>query len=93
MRLSKMVEELQESSLKNQEVPEIHLKDFKGDLEREVLNITKEKEKRDRIGYIMSSVVANTSCNFDHIGADDRHKFAKQYAASTFNYKRIFAQA
>lgn len=77
MRMCQISDLLQESSLKRNEISEIDLKDFKGDLEREVMNIQKEKEKRDRIGFIMSTVISNINCNFDHIGADERHKLGK----------------
>lgn len=49
------------------------LKDFKGNLEAEIHRYYAEKDKRDRIGFIVSKTIANTSCDFDNLLLDDAY--------------------
>ena len=77
-------------NLQNQVKTEVvTLGDFKGDLEKDVSQIYKEKEKRDRIGFIMSQVVANVSCNFENLALDESPN--KQLASQIYLYKRYLA--
>jgi hypothetical protein len=49
-------------------------------LDKEITIIQKEKEKRDRIGFITSSVVANVNVNFKNLIRDDQES-SKQFAS------------
>lgn len=49
------------------------LKDFKGNLEAEIHKYQAEKDKKDRIGFIVSKTIGNTGCDFDNLMYDDGH--------------------
>jgi len=58
-----LVENLKKLSVKPAEV--VELKDLKSTLvEREVLRISAEKEKRDRVGFFLTQVLSNSACKF-----------------------------
>ena len=66
-------------------------RDFNGNLDREVFKIQQEKDRRDRIGYLFGTVVANTNINLDGIGADlsENSRF-REPGYKSFNYKKLF---
>ena len=63
LSFSALVDNLKRLSVKQTEV--IELKDLRStSVESEVLRISAEKEKRDRVGCFLAQIIANTACKF-----------------------------
>jgi len=65
---------------------------FHGDkveLEKKVNSIYTNKEKRDRIGFIISSVVANIHPRYEEIGEEEKSS-TKMKAVDRYPYSKLF---
>jgi hypothetical protein len=88
MKLSTLIDNLK--SYQSKLSPQVtDLKDFKGNLEAEIHKYQADKDKRDRIGFIVAKTMANTTCDFDNLMTDDSVP-TKMMASQQLQYKKFF---